>query len=70
MGVAKMVLKYIRGTTDLDIWYSKTGGVKLNRYEDNDWVGSIDNMQSISRYVFRIGSGVICWNVKKQEMVA
>ena len=59
MGVAKMVLKYIRGTTDLDIWYSKTGGVKLNRYEDNDWAGSVDNMQSISRYVFRIGSGAI-----------
>jgi len=24
MGVAKRVLKYIKGTADLDIWYSKT----------------------------------------------
>lgn len=42
MGIAKRVLKYIRGTTDL----------------------------GISGYVFTIGTGAICWNAKKQEVVA
>jgi hypothetical protein len=36
MGVTKRVLKYIRGTTDLGIWYSKTRGIKLNEYADSD----------------------------------
>jgi hypothetical protein len=70
IGVAKKVLKYIRGTTNLGIWYSKIGGFKLIGYVDSDWVGSVDDMKSTSGYVFTIGSGAICWNAKKQEVVA
>ncbi|RVX15117.1 Copia protein [Vitis vinifera] len=44
MGVAKRVLKYVKG--------------------------SVDDMKSTSSYVFTIGSGVICWNSRKQEVVA
>ncbi|KAJ9674470.1 hypothetical protein PVL29_023803 [Vitis rotundifolia] len=57
MGVAKRVLKYVRG-------------VKLDGYADSDWVGSVDDMKSTSGYVFTIGLGVICWNSRKQEVVA
>ena len=46
MGVAKGVLRYVRGTIDLDIWYLKTGGVKLHGYVDSDWAGSVDDMRS------------------------
>ena len=70
MGVTKRVLKYIRGTADLGILYSKSGGVKLSGYADSDWAGSVDDMKSTSGYVFTIGSGAICWNAKKQEVVA
>ena len=70
MGVAKRVLKYIRGTTDLGILYSKSGGVNLSGYADSDWAGSVDDMKSTFGYVFTIGSGAICWNAKKQEVVA
>ena len=70
IGVAKRVLKYIRGTSDLGILYSKTGGVSLTGYADSDWAGSIDDMKSTSGYVFTLGSGAICWNAKKQEVVA
>ena len=70
MGVAKRVLKYVRGTTNLGIWYLKTGGVKLDGYANSDWVGSVDDMKSTSGYVFTIGSGVICWNSRKQEVMA
>ena len=65
MGVAKRVMKYTRGTTDFDIWYSKTGGVTLNGYADSDWAGSVVDMKSISGYIFTIGSGAVCWNAKK-----
>ena len=70
MGVAKRVLRYIRGTSDLGIWYSKTGGVNLIGYANSDWAGSVDDMKSTSDYVFTLGSGAICWNAKKQEVVA
>ena len=70
MGIAKRVLKYVRGTKNLAIWYLKTRGVKLDGYADSDWAGSVDNMKSTSGYVFTIGSGVICWNSRKQEVMA
>ncbi|RVW91874.1 Retrovirus-related Pol polyprotein from transposon RE1 [Vitis vinifera] len=70
MGVAKRVLKYVRGTPNLGVWYLKIEGVKLDGYADGDWAGSIDDMKSTSGYVFTIDSGVICWNSRKQEVVA
>ena len=70
MGVAKRVLKYIKGTTNLGLRYSKTGGVCLIGYADSDWAGSVDDMKSTSGYVFSIGSGAICWNARKQDVVA
>ena len=36
MGVVKRVLKYVRGTINLGIWYLKIGGVKLDGYADSD----------------------------------
>ncbi|WJZ86304.1 hypothetical protein VitviT2T_005772 [Vitis vinifera] len=48
MGVAKRVLKYVKGTTNLGIWYLKTRGVKLDGYADSDWAGSVDDMKSTS----------------------
>ena len=65
MGIAKRVLQYVRGTTNLDIWYLKTGRVKLEGYANSDWVGSVNDMKSTSGYVFTISLGAVCWNVKK-----
>ncbi|KAL6315072.1 hypothetical protein AAG906_030925 [Vitis piasezkii] len=70
MRVAKRVLKYVKGTTNLGIWYLKTGGVKLDDYVDSDWAGSVDDMKSTSGYVFTIGSGVCRPSILKQEVVA
>lgn len=32
MGIAKGVLRYIKGTTDLGLWYLNSGVVKLESY--------------------------------------
>jgi hypothetical protein len=42
----------------------------LNGYADSDWAGSVVDMKSISGYIFTIGSSAVCWNTKKQEVVA
>ncbi|GJU64173.1 hypothetical protein Tco_1246008 [Tanacetum coccineum] len=39
------------------------------RYADSDWAGSIDDSKSTSGYIFTLGSGVFCWNSKKQSIV-
>ena len=38
-------------------------------YTDSDFVGSIDDIESTSGYVFSFGSGLIAWTSKKQPIV-
>ncbi|RVW71674.1 Retrovirus-related Pol polyprotein from transposon TNT 1-94 [Vitis vinifera] len=69
-GVAKRVLRYIRGTFDYGLWFVKKESKELQGYADSDWAGSLDDSKSTSGYAFSFGSGVFSWNSKKQEVVA
>ena len=57
-GVAKKMLRYVKGTTDYSIWFSPSENRLVQGYCDNDWAGNADDMKSTSRYVFSLGSGV------------
>ncbi|XP_057249768.1 secreted RxLR effector protein 161-like [Beta vulgaris subsp. vulgaris] len=70
LGAVKRILRYVAGTTDFGIWYSKLSDFKLFGFTDSDWAGCIDDRKSTSGYVFTLGSGVISWSSKKQETVA
>ncbi|KAF2323334.1 hypothetical protein GH714_034706 [Hevea brasiliensis] len=72
LGAAKRVLRYLKGTADYGIWFlkKKKKEAKLEGYSDSDWAGCVDDSKSTSGYVFSFGSGVFCWNSRKQEVVA
>ncbi|XP_070034502.1 secreted RxLR effector protein 161-like [Nicotiana tomentosiformis] len=70
LGAAKRVLRYVAGTVDFGIWYSKDTDFSLNGYSDSDWARSIDDRKSTSGNVFSLGSGAISWCSKKQDVVA
>ena len=55
----KKVLRYIKGTQKLGVWYTKGSNVHLIDYIDSDWGGSLDNIKRTSRYIFSLGSRVI-----------
>jgi len=38
-------------------------------YIDSDFVGSIDDRKSTSRYMFSLGFGAVAWASKKQPIV-
>ena len=69
-GAAKRVLRYIKGTADLGIWYLREESDELVGFSDSDWAGSADDSKSTSGFVFSFGSGAFTWNSKKQEVVA
>ncbi|PHT34633.1 hypothetical protein CQW23_26433 [Capsicum baccatum] len=58
-GATKRVLRYIAGTMDYGIWYSQVSNFRLCRFTDSDYVGLLDDRQSISAHVFTLGSGNI-----------
>jgi hypothetical protein len=67
---AKRVLRYVKGTCDFGIKFTKSKEFKLVGFSDSDWGGSTDDMKSTSGYCFTLGSGVFSWSSKKQETVA
>ena len=67
--VAKIILRYVKGTKRYGILYTTSENSKLTGYTDSDWAGSIDDWKSTSGYVFHMGSGAISWDSKKQLIV-
>ncbi|KAK5785927.1 secreted RxLR effector protein 161-like [Gossypium arboreum] len=58
--VAKRVLRYVKGTLDYGVKFENAKELKLIRYSNCDWAGSMDDMKSTSGYFFTLGSGVFC----------
>jgi len=67
--VVKWILRYLRGTTCLNICF---GGDKptLVGYTDSDMGGDIDSRRSTSGYVIKFAGGVVAWQSRLQKCVA
>ena len=69
----KHVLRYLKGTADQSLFYSKSTGrdLRLSGFSDSDWASSNDR-RSTTGYCFSLSedSAVISWKSKKQETVA
>ncbi|XP_061360229.1 secreted RxLR effector protein 161-like [Gastrolobium bilobum] len=63
------ILRYIRGTVSLGLFYSNVEHYKLVGYFDSDWCGDLDDRKSTSGYVFFIGDTTFTWLSKKQPIV-
>jgi len=68
--IEKRVLRYLKGTTDLGIFYRNGGDDELVTYTDSDYAGNLEDRNSISSYVFLLGSRAISWSSKKQPVVS
>ncbi|KAK9169287.1 hypothetical protein Syun_001427 [Stephania yunnanensis] len=66
----KLVFRYLQGTSDISLFYSR--GVKLNLegYADAGFLFDPHKARSQTRYVFTCGNIVISWKSVKQTMVA
>ncbi|KAA3472466.1 disease resistance protein TAO1-like [Gossypium australe] len=67
---AKRVLRYIKGTLNYGMVFEKAEHLELTGYTDSDWAGSSDDMRSTSGYAFSLGSGMFCWSLRNQSLVA
>lgn len=69
-GAAKRILRYVAGTSDYGIWYSKVDNFRLHGFIDSDYAGSLDDRKHTSGQVFFLGSGAVSWSSKKQDTEA
>lgn len=70
-GMAKQVLRYLKGTPCRPLRFIKGSQPKLMGYSDSDWAMSSDR-RSISGYAFKLcnESSLISWKTRKQSIVA
>ena len=66
---SKHVMRYLKGTIDLVLYYGRDHDYRLYRYMDSDWVVSAKYMKSTSGGCYCLGSSMISWFSKKQSNV-
>lgn len=62
----KRIIRYVAGTTNLGLWFSKDTNLSLTGFMDSDWGGDLDGRQSTSGGCCYLGNNLISWHSKKQ----
>ena len=68
--IVKRIIRYINGTSDYGIWYSRDSNECLAGYSNADWAGCIDDRKSTSGGCFYLGNNLVSWMSKKQNSVS
>jgi hypothetical protein len=66
----KKIIKYVAGTCELGIWYSKDTNTNLVGFSDSDWAGDMDDRKSTSGGCFYLGNNLVSWFSRKQNCVS
>ena len=67
--VAKHVMRYLKGTLNFGLCYTKDHDSRLYGYTDSDWARSVPNRKSTSR-CFSLGSAMTSWKSREQSRIA
>ena len=67
---AKRILRYLKGTEDLVLYYPSGDSFDLVGYADADYAGYLVDRKSTSGMAHFLGSCLISWGTKKQNSVA
>ncbi|XP_070014418.1 secreted RxLR effector protein 161-like [Nicotiana sylvestris] len=68
--VVKRNLRYLKGTTDLCLWYPKGSNFNFVGYADADYAGILVDRKSTSGMTQFLGLCLVSWPTKKQNSVA
>ena len=66
----KTILRYLRGTQDLGLWFPKNQDPSMVGYVDACYMSNPHNARSQTGFVFLCGNTAISWRSVKQTLVA
>ncbi|CAM8929758.1 unnamed protein product [Rhodiola kirilowii] len=66
----KKILRYLKGTDDLCLFYPRGGELRLAAYTDADYTGCKTDRKSTSGMTQYLGPCLISWESKKQSSIA
>ena len=70
LNVVKRIIKYVSGTDDYGLLYSKESNLSFARFSDLDWTGNVDDRKSTIGGCFYVGANLVAWMSKKQNYVS
>ena len=66
----KRIIKFLKGPTNVGLWYPKGISLNLIGFSDSDFAGCKLDRKSRSGTCHLLGSSLVSWNCKKQACVA
>nr|GEY52031.1 retrovirus-related Pol polyprotein from transposon TNT 1-94 [Tanacetum cinerariifolium] len=63
----KRIFRYLQGTVNMGLWYTKDSGFELTRFLDADYTGCKDTFKSTSGGAQFLGEKLMSWSSKKQD---
>ncbi|GJU44838.1 hypothetical protein Tco_1202104 [Tanacetum coccineum] len=63
----KLIFRYLRGTINTGLWYSKDSCIALTTFVDADHAGFQDTIKSTSGSMQLLGDRLVSWSSKKQK---
>jgi hypothetical protein len=66
----KRTLRYPRGTLDYGLLLRRSASSELTVYIDADWAGCPDTRRSTSSYAVFLGTNLVSWSSKRQNVVS
>nr|GEU82800.1 copia protein [Tanacetum cinerariifolium] len=70
LNAVKKIFRYLKGTINMGLWYSKDTGMSLTAYADADHVRCQDTRRSTSKSAQFLGDKLVSWSSKKQKSTA
>nr|GFC34909.1 uncharacterized mitochondrial protein AtMg00810-like [Tanacetum cinerariifolium] len=66
----KRIFRYLWGTVNTVLWYTKDSGFELTEFSDADYAGCKDTFKSTSGRAQFLGEKLVSWSSKKQDCTA
>nr|GEZ58605.1 copia protein [Tanacetum cinerariifolium] len=66
----KRIFRYLRGTINTGLWYTKDSGFELTGFSDAYYAGCKDTFKSTSSGAQFLGEKLVSWSSKKQDCTA
>ncbi|GKC02973.1 ribonuclease H-like domain-containing protein [Tanacetum coccineum] len=70
LNAMKRVIRYLRGTTDLELQLLRSTTSQLIAYSDADWAGCPTTNRSTSGYCVFLGDNLLTWSSKRQDTLS
>ena len=70
ISAVKRILRYLKYTPSIGLWYPKGASFTLLGYSDSDFVGCCVDRKSTSGGCHLLGRSLVSWSSKKQNSMA